>query len=298
VRGEIEHAYRDGPVPAPLQPLLDEPRTAIPALATLVRTYFDRALAPHWPRIRTVVEGDVLHRARRLADGGARHLFADIDPSVRWSDGVLEVTKRADQDVDLSDRGLLFVPSVFGWPRVVIVTAPPWQPTIIYPARGAGALWEPAGAARNDALGALLGHNRATLLLALDRPRSTTDLAALAGITPAASRSTSGCCAPPGWSPRTGSGARCSTCAPRRATPSWPPRADRGFRLPGAFAPQAPLGTFGDVTGRAMTAARTAGSRRACSTRPPSGCRCAPRGELLVAGLHRDLLRRRRRRRR
>jgi hypothetical protein len=184
VRREIEHAYRDGPVPAPLQPLLDEPRTAIPELAALVRAYFDRALAPHWPRIRAVVEGDVLHRARRLADGGARHLFADIDPSVRWTDGVLEVTKRAEQDVDLSDRGLLFVPSVFGWPRVVIVTAPPWQPTIIYPARGAGALWEPAGATASDALGALLGRNRATLLLALDRPRSTTDLAALAGITP------------------------------------------------------------------------------------------------------------------
>ncbi len=184
VRGEIEHAYRDGPVPAALQPLLDAPATAIPALAELVRTYFDRTLAEHWPRIRAVLEGDVLHRARRLADGGARHLFADIDPSVRWVDGVLEVEKRASQDVDLTERGLLFMPSVFVWPRVVIVTAAPWQPTIIYPARGAGALWEPAGAASNGALGALLGHNRATLLLALDRPRSTTDLAALAGITP------------------------------------------------------------------------------------------------------------------
>jgi hypothetical protein len=76
------------------------------------------------------------------------------------------------------------MPSVFVWPRVVIVTAPPWQPTIIYPARGAGALWEPAGAVASGALGALLGRNRAALLVALDRPRSTTDLAALAGITP------------------------------------------------------------------------------------------------------------------
>jgi hypothetical protein len=184
VRREIVHAYRDGAVPAELQPLLDAPATAVPALAALVRTYFDRTLAPHWPRIRAVLEGDVLHRARRLADGGARHLFADIDPSVRWADGVLEIDKRATQDVDLAERGLLFMPSVFVWPRVVIVTAPPWQPTIIYPARGAGALWEPAGAVASGALGALLGRNRAALLVALDRPRSTTDLAALAGITP------------------------------------------------------------------------------------------------------------------
>jgi hypothetical protein len=76
------------------------------------------------------------------------------------------------------------VPSVFVWPRVVLVTAAHWQPTIIYPARGAGALWAPDGAHDAAALGALLGRNRAALLLALDRPRSTTDLAALAGITP------------------------------------------------------------------------------------------------------------------
>ena len=143
---------------------------------------------------------------------------------MRWVDGVLEVEKRASQDVDLTERGLLFMPSVFVWPRVVIVTAAPWQPTIIYPARGAGALWEPAGAASNGALGALLGHNRATLLLALDRPRSTTDLAALAGITPGGVSQHLGCCAPPGWSPRTASGARCSTCAQPPVTPSSAPR--------------------------------------------------------------------------
>jgi hypothetical protein len=164
--------------------LLDDPARAIPAIAELIRAYFDRALAPHWSRIRSVLEGDVLHRARQLTDGGARRLFADIDPTVRWRDGVLEIDKRASQEVDLADRGLLFVPSVFVWPRVVLVTAAHWQPTIIYPARGAGALWAPDGEHDAAALGALLGRNRAALLLALDRPRSTTDLAALAGITP------------------------------------------------------------------------------------------------------------------
>jgi DNA-binding transcriptional ArsR family regulator len=183
VRREVERAYRGRELPAALRPLLDAPADAIPALAELARAYFDRALAPHWPRIRAVVEGDVLHRARRLADGGARLGFAGIDPSVRWADGVLRIEKPAEQDVELGERGLLFVPSVFIWPRVVVVTAPPWQPTLIYPARGAGGLWEPAGAG-GEALAALLGRNRATLLTALERPRSTTDLAALAGITP------------------------------------------------------------------------------------------------------------------
>ena len=56
---------------------------------------------------------------------------------------VLSIDKGSvEQDVDLRDRGLLFVPSAFAWPDVVLVTDPRWQPTLVYPARGVGTLWE------------------------------------------------------------------------------------------------------------------------------------------------------------
>src|SRR4029453_2677479 len=137
----------------------------------LLRVYWDRAMAAHWPRLRALLEGDVLHRARQMADGGAERLFADGDPTVSWADGVLSIDKgRIEQDVDLEDRGLLFVPSAFSWPDVVLVTAPEWQPTIVYPARGVGTLWETSGPAPPEALGALLGKVRAGALLALRPP--------------------------------------------------------------------------------------------------------------------------------
>ena len=43
-------------------------------------------------------------------------------------------------------------------------------------------LWEAGGPAAPDALGALLGKVRAGVLMALDRPRSTTDLARALGV--------------------------------------------------------------------------------------------------------------------
>ena len=139
--------------------------------------YWDRSLAAHWPRLRALLEGDVLYRARRMADGGAQQLFADIDPAVSWKDGVLRIVKRAEATVELDERGLLFVPSVFVWPAVVLITAAPWQPTLIYPARGVGSLWEPEqvrppdGARRAPGPFAGGGAARARAAALDDRPR-------------------------------------------------------------------------------------------------------------------------------
>lgn len=180
---EVQRSYRRKPtLPAVLEPFVEDPAAGLAAVVELLRAYWDRALAPHWPRVRALLEGDVLHRAREMADGGAERLFADVDPTVSWADGILSIDKRAQQDVDLEDRGLLFVPSVFTWPDVVLITDPHWQPTIVYPARGVGTLWETGRPAAPDALGALLGKVRAAVLMALDRPRSTTDLAGALGV--------------------------------------------------------------------------------------------------------------------
>ena len=182
-RAEVQRSYRrKPPLPAVLEPFVADPAAGLAAVVALLRAYWERTLAAHWPRVRALLEGDVLHRARQMADGGAERLFADVDPTVSWADGVLSIDKPAQQSVDLEDRGLLFVPSVFTWPDVVLVTDPKWQPTLVYPARGVGTLWEAGGPAAPDALGALLGKVRAAVLMALDHPRSTTDLARSLGV--------------------------------------------------------------------------------------------------------------------
>ena len=85
--------------------------------------------------------------------------------------------------IQLDGRGLLFVPSVFIWPRVAVIDNEPWQPTVIYAARGAAELWDPAPAAA-DALAALIGSRRASILAALDAPCTTQDLGYRLGLLP------------------------------------------------------------------------------------------------------------------
>lgn len=184
IRAEVQRARSEAGVPTPeLDAFVEHPRHAIGELAKLMRVYWDRTLADSWPRIRSLLEHDVMYRARQIADGGTAKLFADLDPAVSWVNGVLHVEcggqPTPDSTLDLDERGLLLVPSVFVWPRVSIVTAPPWQPTLIYPARGIGMLWRPELEPPPDALAKLVGQSRAALLVALDSPHSTTELAAL-----------------------------------------------------------------------------------------------------------------------
>jgi DNA-binding transcriptional ArsR family regulator len=180
-RAEVLRSYDGAPLPQVLEPFVSDPPAALERLAGTLREYWDGAMAAHWGRIRAVLEHDVLYRSRRMADGGTYRVFADLDPSVTWRDGTLHIDQCCDGNLELDERGLLLLPSVFVWPKVMLVTEPPWQPTLIYPARGVGMLWEPQPERPADALAKLIGRNRAALLLALDRPRSTSDLAGAFG---------------------------------------------------------------------------------------------------------------------
>jgi DNA-binding transcriptional ArsR family regulator len=75
---------------------------------------------------------------------------------------------------------------VFVWPGLAAHTEDPWPRTIIYPARGVGALWGEPVSASPGALGDLVGRSRARLLDALDSPASTTQLARSTGLAPGA----------------------------------------------------------------------------------------------------------------
>jgi DNA-binding transcriptional ArsR family regulator len=109
-------------------------------------------------------------------------LFADLHPDVVWTDAAIEVRMDCAERVQLDGRGLLLVPSAFSCHRISSMTEPPWQPTIVYPARGVALLWE-AAPAPNGALAKVVGKSRAQLLTDLDAPRSTTDLAERLGMT-------------------------------------------------------------------------------------------------------------------
>jgi DNA-binding transcriptional ArsR family regulator len=187
IAAEVRYAYEGVRLPAVLEPFLSEPQKAVGALAELMREYWARCHAEHWPRMRSLLEHDVLYRSHQIADGGTARLFCDLDPGVGWNDGVLRIDcgGTCDEDLDLDERGLLLLPSVFVWPKVTMLSLEPWQPTVAYPARGIGMLWSPEEApSAPEALERLVGRTRATLLNALDSPRSTSELARELGLTP------------------------------------------------------------------------------------------------------------------
>ncbi|MDW6059861.1 DUF5937 family protein [Streptomyces sp. FXJ1.4098] len=166
--------------------VLEDPARAVRRLADLTEQVWHALLEPDWPRVRDLLEADVAYRARQLADGGLERLFADLRPALSWADGRLTVRTRAGgpEVQELDGRGLLLMPSIFVWPDVVSGFVPPWQPTVIYPARGVGGLWQEPAEGAADALVRLLGANRAAILSALEDPTATTALAQRLGLAP------------------------------------------------------------------------------------------------------------------
>ncbi|WP_184572670.1 ArsR/SmtB family transcription factor [Streptomyces zagrosensis] len=159
--------------------MLADPQRAIEVLADTTERAWHALIAADWPRLRALLEAEVAFRSRQLADGGLERLFADLHPRLTWSHGSLTVrTPSASvHERILGGDGMTLMPSVFVWPDVVGGFDPPWQATVVYPARGIGGLWQRPGGRTADALARLLGPNRAAILTDLDAPASTTALA-------------------------------------------------------------------------------------------------------------------------
>lgn len=163
-----------------------DPRGALLRLADALRSYWSHALEPHWRRLRAMLENDILLRARSLALGGAEALFKDLNPLLRFENGVLSLDQSLcsgeDGDVRLGGRGLLLMPSAFVWPKLSTILDAPWQPTLAYTPRGVANLWIVDPPPLAHALELLFGRGRAQVLLSLEPPSSTLEIARRLGM--------------------------------------------------------------------------------------------------------------------
>jgi hypothetical protein len=154
----------------------EDPRRELRRAADTLEAFWDRAIAPVWPRIREFLDADIAYRARALVEGGPSALFSDLAPGVSWEDDHLDVVvARHEATHRLAGRGLVLIPSAFAT-RPATIDLPPWQMTVVYPARGIATLWDD-GARAAEGLAKLLGATRAAVLADLGAPRSTTELA-------------------------------------------------------------------------------------------------------------------------
>ncbi|MEV0778997.1 helix-turn-helix domain-containing protein [Streptomyces sp. NPDC050428] len=190
VRRDLVAAHAPGPLPDALRDAsaADDATVAAlrDALCALLRQYWHLAVEPAWPRMRLLLEADMTYRARQLAVGGARLLFADMHPNLRWHHGVLHIDKMISRyHVAASGRGLLLVPSAFAHKPAPPVSGEE-PPLLVYPSRGVATLWAPAPTADAPALVSLLGAPRARLLHLLGEPLPTVEIARRFRVTPSA----------------------------------------------------------------------------------------------------------------
>lgn len=185
VRADIRRNYGDLPQ-ARFKPILADPEAAMNRLADFLEDYWDRALAHHWPRIRALLEADVMDRARTLALRGPAALLDSLGPGAKgasFTGRTLTLARYSGEwTTTLAGHGLLLVPSVF----VSSLMTLPWQEVLQYQVRGVAGLWQPALPDPDAALSLLLGEQRARLLVCLAVPATTTELARRFSVTPGA----------------------------------------------------------------------------------------------------------------
>jgi DNA-binding transcriptional ArsR family regulator len=192
VRASLGRVFGGVTWPASAVELAERPEPGLAEIAAELAGFHDRLIAPHWQRMRAVLDADVAYRGGLLADGGARALLGDLHSDLRWDEGVLTISEPDPRryEVVLGPDGMVIMPSVLCWPDVSVRKHTSTQTTLHYPARGAATVWYADNRAGADpdavATAELLGVVRARLLSALRSPATTTALARGFGVTPGA----------------------------------------------------------------------------------------------------------------
>jgi DNA-binding transcriptional ArsR family regulator len=184
VRAEVDRALaqRETIDPA-VEERLRRPGAAA-LLADLLARVWDALVAPSWPRIRDVLERDILYRSRALAGGGLASLFAGLAPLVTLDEPNVRIRCDGfDSTRAVGGQGLQLRPSAFIWPYAAASLDECQPAEIFYPARGVAALFS-EGHRHDGALAALMGSTRAHVLSLLAEPMYTSALARLIGRSP------------------------------------------------------------------------------------------------------------------
>ena len=180
---ELARCEAEGPPDPVLSAAASRPRRARDQAVREMQLAWRALLAPSWPRLHRVLATDVDHRSRRLVAGGIASLLDDLDPRVRWDGRTLRVHAAVTERRTLHGEGVVLMPSAFYVGRPVVILDPPYQPTLVYAARGVATAFT-APVAPAQALTSLVGRGRADVLAALDDAAGTGELAALLGRAP------------------------------------------------------------------------------------------------------------------
>lgn len=185
VRADIAEVHPDRATRP--RPLCGRTDRVLARIVEAMSTYWTACFEPWWPRMRAVLEADIVHRGRTIAREGLAAMFADLSPRIRLVDDVVavEMTTKVGYRRTTAGEGLTLAPTFFTRNVTAPISAEE-APLIMYPARGAGSLWASDRPDTPDALVGVLGSVRTRLLVLLEAPASSTELAVRLGVTPSA----------------------------------------------------------------------------------------------------------------
>lgn len=184
VTADILDAYGPQPLPPVLADATRDPAGLLARVIGALAEYWDLVIAPHWPRLKAILEADAAHRGGVVVTRGIGAMLNGLAPNLRWENDAVTLSGLCNEVcvVEVSGRELRLVPSLF-LHRATTLSGDDFPPVIHYPARGRGDAWESRqmGCA---AVERLVGSVRAALLTRLTIPATTTELSRETGDAP------------------------------------------------------------------------------------------------------------------
>lgn len=156
-------------------------------VVSAVRDYWKAAIAPYWPRMRTILSADITYRGHVITQHGAAAMLNGLGPAISYRSGVLRADRVSNpsRSEQVRGRGLVLQPTLFG-PHAVIPFDIGAEPLLGYPPRGQGHLWSVVEPPSRRDLARLIGVPRTRILELLGDPRTTSDLAVELNVTASA----------------------------------------------------------------------------------------------------------------
>ncbi|MGW1072518.1 DUF5937 family protein [Streptomyces sp. NPDC002537] len=168
--------------------VLEDPTTLRGWLRRLFEDCEQAFFGDNWQRVRVQLAADARHKAELLRRKGLAEALGAVSPAISLSeDGSRIVIDKltVGRTTAARGRGVVFLPTAFGWPHLFAVHRSGWKPVVQYPVTAAELPQPTAPHLVQQRLEALSHPVRMRLCRTLSRgPHTTGELAAAYGLTP------------------------------------------------------------------------------------------------------------------
>ncbi|MEU1817139.1 DUF5937 family protein [Streptomyces roseifaciens] len=167
--------------------MLEDPPALRAWLRRLLEDCEEAFFADNWQRVRVQLAADARHKADLLRHKGLAEAMSAVSTAVSLGAGGRRIVldKLQNGRATACAKGLTFIPTAFGWPHLIVLYRPGWQPMVQYPVAAPELPKGPALQLVQQRMEALAHPVRMRLCRTLSRgPHTTSELATVFGLTP------------------------------------------------------------------------------------------------------------------